>query len=184
MQGLKKTPSMHVKCIEVLRDCQIVARQVRNSINCTSNHLKNYLARGMRNLLINLKILILNPYLILWIRKQTCWLMQLPIFVRMMISLMTIFLFYRPLIPDNITNWRVFEDNEQIHLRDHVIDDEQHESLLQASIWEEKAERSNKMPKNIVRLEKLFDLQDKFRRPTNTNTNNSSLLYEVVNLST
>jgi hypothetical protein len=38
------------------------------------------------------------------------------------------------------------------------------------------------MPKNIVRMEKLFDLQDKFRRPTNTKTGSSSLLYEVVNL--
>ena len=38
------------------------------------------------------------------------------------------------------------------------------------------------MPKNIVRLDKLFDLQDKFRRLTNTKTSNSSLLYEAVNL--
>ena len=40
------------------------------------------------------------------------------------------------------------------------------------------------MPKNIVRLEKLFDLQEKFRIPTNTKTSNSTLLYEVVNLGT
>ena len=39
------------------------------------------------------------------------------------------------------------------------------------------------MPKNIIRLEKLFDLQDKFRRQTNTKTSSSSLLYEAVNLS-
>ena len=50
-------------------------------------------------------------------------------------------LIYRSLIPDNITNWRVFEDDEQIinflHSKDtfkgSVIDDEQHEALLQAS---------------------------------------------------
>ena len=50
-------------------------------------------------------------------------------------------LFYRSSIPDNITNWRVFEDDEQVinflHSEDtfkgSVIDDEQHESLLQAS---------------------------------------------------
>ena len=49
-------------------------------------------------------------------------------------------LIYRPSIPDNITNWRVFEDDEQIinflHSKDTfkglVIDDEQHEALLQA----------------------------------------------------
>ena len=40
------------------------------------------------------------------------------------------------------------------------------------------------MPKNIIRLEKLFDLQDKFIRPTNTKIRSSSLRYEVVNLST
>ena len=50
-------------------------------------------------------------------------------------------LIYKPSIPDNITNWRVFKDDEHIinflHSEDTfkglVIDDEQHESLLQAS---------------------------------------------------
>ena len=40
------------------------------------------------------------------------------------------------------------------------------------------------MPKNIVRLERLFDLQEEFRRPTNTKTRSSTLLYQVVNLGT
>ena len=40
------------------------------------------------------------------------------------------------------------------------------------------------MPKNIIKLERLFDLQDKFKRPTNTNTSISSLRYEAVNLGT
>ena len=101
-------------------------------------------------------------------------------------------LIYRSSIPDNITNWRVFEDDEQIinflHSEDTFkglfIDDIKHESLLQASTSEEKPEHSNGIPKNIGRLEKLFDLQDKFRRPTNTKTKNSSLLYEVVNIGT
>jgi hypothetical protein len=85
-------------------------------------------------------------------------------------------LIYRSSIPNNITNWRVFEDDKQIinflHSKDTfkgpVIDDEQHEALLQGSALEEKPEHSNITPKNIVRLEKLFDLQEKFRRPTNT----------------
>ena len=75
-------------------------------------------------------------------------------------------LIYRSLIPDNITNWRVFEDDKQIikflyskdTFKGSVIDDEQHESLLQASASEEKSEHSNIMPKNNARLEKLFDL--------------------------
>ena len=101
-------------------------------------------------------------------------------------------LIYRSLIPDNIMNWRVFKDNKQIinllHSEDTfkglVIDDEQHEALLQASTSEENPEHSNGMPKNIVSMEKLFELQDKFRRPTNTKRRSSSLLYEAVNLST
>ena len=92
---------------------------------------------------------------------------------------------YRPLILDNITNWRVFKDDGKIinflHSKDtfkgSVIDDEQHEALLRASISEEKPEHSNTMPKNIVKLEK-------FRRPTNTKNSSSTLLYEAMNLGT
>lgn len=40
------------------------------------------------------------------------------------------------------------------------------------------------MPKDISKPEKLFDIQDKFRRLTNTKTRSSSLLYEYVNLGT
>ena len=42
VQGLRKTLDLQIKCIKVFGDSQIVARQVANSINCTSNHLKNY----------------------------------------------------------------------------------------------------------------------------------------------
>ena len=40
------------------------------------------------------------------------------------------------------------------------------------------------MHKNIITLERLFDLQDKFKRPTNMKISSSSLRYEVVNLGT
>ena len=75
-------------------------------------------------------------------------------------------LIYWMSILDNIMNCRVFKDDEQIinflHSEDtfkgSVIDDEQHEALLQASASKEKLEHSNGMSKNIIRLEKLFDL--------------------------
>ena len=75
-------------------------------------------------------------------------------------------LIYRPSILDNITNLRIFEDDKQIikflHSDDtfkgSMIDDEKHEPLLQASALEDKPEYSNVMPKNIIMLEKLFDL--------------------------
>ena len=96
---------------------------------------------------------------------------------------------FRPSIPNNIMNWRVFEEDEKIinflHSEDtfkgSVIDDEQHESLLQSLASEDKPEHSNIIHKNVVRLGKLFDLQEKFRRPTNTKTRSATLLYEAVN---
>ena len=42
IQGLRKELDLQVICIEVFEDFEIVAHQVINSINCTSNHLKNY----------------------------------------------------------------------------------------------------------------------------------------------
>jgi hypothetical protein len=97
---------------------------------------------------------------------------------------------YRSSIQDNITSWRIFDDDYQIiyflHFEDtfrgSVIYTEQHETLLQALALEDKPEYSNIMPKNIIRLEKLFDLQDKFKNSTNTKINSSSLKYKVVNL--
>ena len=41
IQGLKKEIDLNVKCIEVFGDSQVVIRQVRDSIHCTSHHLKN-----------------------------------------------------------------------------------------------------------------------------------------------
>jgi hypothetical protein len=75
-------------------------------------------------------------------------------------------LIYMPSISDSITNWSIFEDDEQIikflHLEDtfkgSIIDDEQHEALIQPSASEDKYEYRNIMPKNIIKLEKLFDL--------------------------
>ena len=42
IQGLIKSLDLQIKCIEVFGDSQKVIRQVRDSIHCTSHHLKNY----------------------------------------------------------------------------------------------------------------------------------------------
>ena len=42
----------------------------------------------------------------------------------------------------------------------------------------------NSIPKSVVRLDKLYDLCDKFRGVVNCKTNSSSLLYETVDLGT
>ena len=42
VQRIRKAIDMNTKCLEVFDDSQIVIRQVRNFIHCTSHHLKNY----------------------------------------------------------------------------------------------------------------------------------------------
>jgi hypothetical protein len=42
----------------------------------------------------------------------------------------------------------------------------------------------NSIPRFIVRLEKFYDLHDKFRGTVNWKMNSSSLIYEMVNLGT
>ena len=42
----------------------------------------------------------------------------------------------------------------------------------------------NSIPRSVVRLEKFYDLHDKFRGSINCKTNNSSLNYEMINLGT
>jgi hypothetical protein len=76
-------------------------------------------------------------------------------------------LIYRSSIPVNITNWRIFHDEERIinflysedTFKGSIIDDEQHESLLQGLASEDKPEYNNTMPKNIIKLEKLLTLR-------------------------
>jgi hypothetical protein len=42
IQGLKKAIDLNVKFIKVYGDSKIIVKQVRNTIHCVSNHLKNY----------------------------------------------------------------------------------------------------------------------------------------------
>jgi hypothetical protein len=42
----------------------------------------------------------------------------------------------------------------------------------------------NSIPKSLFRLEKFYDLHDKFRKSVNCKTNSSSLTHEKVNLET
>lgn len=68
---------------------------------------------------------------------------------------------YKTSMPDNITNWRVFNDYEQIinfltmeeTFKGSVIDEDQHDIEI--------------FPRSVVKLEKFYDLQDKFKRVTN-----------------
>ena len=78
---------------------------------------------------------------------------------------------------------RVFDDYPHIlefltndeNFKESVIDDEEHQENLQ---------NGNFIPKGVRNLEGMFDLNNKFRRPTNVKMHSSSMKYERVNLGT
>ena len=56
-----------------------------------------------------------------------------------------------------------------------IIDDEEHQAELKFD---------NFIPKGVKTLERMFDLNEKFRRPANVKTHSSSLQFELINLGT
>jgi hypothetical protein len=105
-------------------------------------------------------------------------------------------LLYKPSVPNNISNWKVFEGDEQIinfltnqdNFKDLAIDDE---------VFQEKStetdprtgqpidkSKSHTIPKGIANLENLFDLKERFKGPKNAKTGSSCPLHETINLGT
>ena len=65
--------------------------------------------------------------------------------------------------------------------KDTVIEEEDHDRALQEELGDRK---ENPIPKGIVSLEKLFDLQNRFRGPPNTKVQSSTLAHRKINLGT
>ena len=78
-------------------------------------------------------------------------------------------------------NLRVFDDDPQIiefltndeNFKGAVIDEEEHQANLQSG---------NFIPKEVRTLEGKFDLNNRFRRPTNVKNHSSSMQFELINL--
>ena len=76
-------------------------------------------------------------------------------------------LMYRLSIPDNVTNWKMFDDHHQIleflstqnTFEGMAIDEADHEKSL--------SDPSNIIPKSVISLDKFSYLQDKFRQTIN-----------------
>jgi len=77
-------------------------------------------------------------------------------------------LILRPSVPDNVTNFRVFDDDEQIInflaskdvFKDVAIDDQEHDDQIQKIGTQENQvskPKENCMPKFVVKLENMFD---------------------------
>jgi len=100
-------------------------------------------------------------------------------------------LIFRPYVPVNISNRKVFEDDKKIleflhyekTFKNVVIDEKEHDKLMNEREDEEK-DQSNIIPKSVVKMELLYDLDDKFKKLTNCKMHSSSMKYESINLGT
>ena len=77
---------------------------------------------------------------------------------------------------DNVTNWRVFNDDEQIinfltmedTFKCSVIDEEEHDLEIKGEFEEPlNVSCENSIPRSVVKPEKFYDLHDKFKKVTN-----------------
>lgn len=101
-------------------------------------------------------------------------------------------LLFKPSIPDNIMNWRVFNDDSWIlnfltsvsTFKDGVIDNEKHEENIQECRDETSDTEAILVPKSVLSLEKLFDLQSKFRTIVKAKTNSAIMTHTLINLGT
>lgn len=63
--------------------------------------------------------------------------------------------------------------------KDANIDEDEHNKALQDAA---QASKENPMPKGVVSLKKLYDLQNHFKGPVNTRAHCSNLSHEKINL--
>jgi ribonuclease HI len=201
LQGLRKALDMHIQNLTVFGDSEIVVRQVRNSIHYLSPHLKCYQSEVWS--LIN-KFFSFNINSIPRLNNTEADLLAnvasklLPA-EGLSPNAFSVELLFRPSVPDNITNWRVFDDDQKIinflHMEETfqgaVIDEQTHDDNLcdftvipNPKPPEALSDMVNSIPKSIARLEKFYDFEDKFKKTVNCKTNSSSLSYEKVNLGT
>jgi ribonuclease HI/transposase InsO family protein len=201
LQGLRKALDMNIQNLIVFGDSEIVVRQVRDSIHCLSPHLKSYQSEVWS--LMN-KFSAFNINSIPRLNNAEADLLAnvasklLPA-EGLSPNAFSVELLFRPSVPDNITNWRVFDDDQQIinflHMEETfqgaVIDERTHDDNLHdftvipnPKSPEALSDMVNFIPKSVVRLEKFYDFEDKFKKTVNCKTNSSSLSYEKVNLGT
>ena len=160
VQGLRKAIDMGAKEIECVGDSEIVVKQVRNQIHFISPSLVNYqrLIKDMTNSFSAFNIRYVP-------RSQKFDADLLANTASRVIPLeglspktFSIELMYRPSIPDNVTNWKVFDDDHQIleflpaqnNFEGMPIDETNHEKSL--------FDPSNIIPKFVINLEKFYDI--------------------------
>jgi hypothetical protein len=111
-------------------------------------------------------------------------------------SRFTVELLYKPSVPNNISNWKSFEGDEQIinfltnqdNFKYCAINDEEFQEMSTETDPRTRQpmdkSKGHTIPKGIDNLENLFDLMERFKGPKKVNTGISYPLHETVNLGT
>ena len=186
VQGLYKAISLEVRYLKVFGDSEIIVKQVRNAIHCLSSHLKHYQSlvqdltshfsafnissiprsqNSAADLLANVasKLLPSEDY---------------------SLDRFSVELLFRPSIPDNVTNWRVFNHDEDIlqfltskkSYDNQIIEENDHDLHIKETPQE------NSIPKPVVKLEDLYDIKDRFKHVINAKLQSSTHKFELINL--
>jgi ribonuclease HI len=114
VQGLKKAIDLNVKELKVFGDSEIIIRQVRNTIHCNSPHLKNYQQEVHRLMehfeAFNITAIPRAKNILVDSLATTA--SRLSPLEDYEASWFTMELLYKPSVPNNISNWKVFEGDE------------------------------------------------------------------------
>jgi len=172
----------NIKHLQVFGDSEIVIKQVRNTMHCLSGHLKHYQSL-VQDLTFQFTMFNISP--IPRLQKTSADLLA-----NVASKLIppkyyspdrfSIELIFTPFIPNNITNWRVFNNDPDIirfltskgSYDDQIVDEDQHDNQLKQET------ANNYIPKSIFNLEDLYDL------PTNSKLQSSTLRFELIDLGT
>ena len=126
---MKKAIELKVKNLKVFGDSEIIFRQIRNTIHCLSPHLKGY-QNEVWELITNFNAFNINSIP----RLQNAVVDLLATSATRLVptnNKCLVELIFRPSIPYNVTNLRVFDDDQHIlefltnddTFKDSVIDD-------------------------------------------------------------
>jgi hypothetical protein len=140
LQGLRKALNMDVQNLIVFSDSEIMVKKVRNAIHCLSPHLKRYQIE-VWSLMHNFLAFNINSILRLSNSEDDLLAnvaSKLLLAKGISPNAFSIEMLFRPSIPNNIKNWRLFDDDQQIinflHIEDTfqgaVIDEGTHDENL------------------------------------------------------
>eukprot|EP00253_Pinus_taeda_P027377 PITA_27377 len=178
-QGLYKAIGLKVQYLKVFGDSEIIVKQVRNTIHCLSHHLKHYQSLVQE---LTSHFLAFNISSIPRSQNSAADLLA-NVASKLLPSedyspdIFSVELLFRPSIPDNVTNWRVFNHDEDIlqfltsekSYDDQIIEENEHDIQMRSKHEE------NSIPKPVVKLEDLYDIKDRFKPVTNTKLQSSTL---------